>query len=471
MSALATCSGRRPFPFPSELSEHALTFCHARDVAAFSMTCHLAHALVYSSADQFIWRELFLRYPFDDPRQAVQLHSSSKAFDWRTELQRRIRAEFVAYHAEDHVAERPEALRTFIDAIRTARPTSAENDAPSETLRWVMNILRTSGLLETVATPPEIPLRSRLRTFLALALDDGKDCKTLARLESLRINSRCVVYDLRNYTRESLWGPFLNTLGAVHWVHVEAIMNVVSMNLSELPGVWVDTRPPIGLEATRAYSAPGMEKRRSMDWAGVEGVWRRYVSFMDYRDLFGEFHYSNLYNGPRDPSFFQDENFQEATRLIELNLRVITRDELFEGLDDTSGYFDFSDHGANTDAATKGTAPAEETQTVLFNEYPPLYFTGTSHGVNGNEATLKGCVRMCDDGVVRWRFTRKASVYDGHTQWTSEGVQLGNIASAAGVVGTWTGARHEQGDPVGPFWLWKVADDHPSHHASAFTFN
>ncbi|KZP32391.1 hypothetical protein FIBSPDRAFT_848798 [Athelia psychrophila] len=52
---------------------------------------------------------------------------------------------------------------------------------------------------------------------------------------------------------------------------------------------------------------------------------------------------------------------------------------------------------------------------------------------------------------------------DGQSQWSSEGLQLGNAGSAAGVVGSWTGAQHDHGDPVGPFWLWKVADDHPSH--------
>lgn len=41
------------------------------------------------------------------------------------------------------------------------------------------------------------------------------------------------------------------------------------MNLRDLPGIWVNTRPPVGLEATRAYSAPG--PRSPKDWAGVEG--------------------------------------------------------------------------------------------------------------------------------------------------------------------------------------------------------
>ena len=39
---------------------------------------------------------------------------------------------------------------------------------------------------------------------------------------------------------------------------------------------------------------------------------------------------------------------------------------------------------------------------------------------------------------------------------SSEAVQLGGAASAAGLVGIWTGAHHETGDPAGPFWAFKV---------------
>lgn len=60
---------------------------------------------------------------------------------------------------------------------------------------------------------------------------------------------------------------------------------------------------------------------------------------------------------------------------------------------------------------------------------------------------------------------------------SSEGIQVGSVASAMGVLGTWTGEAHSERDPVGehlvgnnfaylklsvlfkgPFWLWKVDD-------------
>ena len=36
-------------------------------------------------------------------------------------------------------------------------------------------------------------------------------------------------------------------------------------------------------------------------------------------------------------------------------------------------------------------------------------------------------------------------------EWLSEGVQVGGVASAMGVLGLWTGAQHERMDPLGAF--------------------
>ena len=34
-------------------------------------------------------------------------------------------------------------------------------------------------------------------------------------------------------------------------------------------------------------------------------------------------------------------------------------------------------------------------------------------------------------------------------EWVSEGIQIGGVASAMGVLGMWTGAQHERMDPLG----------------------
>ena len=115
---------------------------------------------------------------------------------------------------------------------------------------------------------------------------DGESEESHKRLQADRTASRCFVYNLRNYTRETLWGPY-TTNGdgkvTVNWEHLEHIMNVVVMNVREVPNHWEEVWPTWGLESTRAYSAPHVRNRNPNDWAGVEGVWRRVVCFMDYR--------------------------------------------------------------------------------------------------------------------------------------------------------------------------------------------
>ncbi|KAI9507220.1 hypothetical protein F5148DRAFT_1206976 [Russula earlei] len=58
-----------------------------------------------------------------------------------------------------------------------------------------------------------------------------------------------------------------------------------------------------------------------------------------------------------------------------------------------------------------------------------------------------GTVEMVSSGDVRW--TLISFHEDGQVQWSSEGVQLGGLGSAMGVIGMWTGAEHELSDPLG----------------------
>lgn len=90
--------------------------------------------------------------------------------------------------------------------------------------------------------------------------------------------------------------------------------------------------------------------------------------------------YATSPSGPRDPYFFEDESFREATRLIELELHLIPPEEmriLPDNVDDCRGQCD--------------------------RPYPPLCFEGTSRGINGNEASVRGVVHMTPEGV-QWNF-------------------------------------------------------------------
>lgn len=282
-----------------ELAEHILKFCHVRDVAKFAETCREMHALVYDGRDSYLWRELYLNFPFDDSRKSMpffsQLSSGDAKVDWQQELQGRVQAESVLLYESpgawrDHYDSElvAKALNTLVSAVDRAPSGSVERE--SYDLAWVRNILIKSPILYDASLQDKYPearqLQARLRCSLGLAHEDGESEESHKRLQADRTASRCFVYNLRNYTRETLWGPYtINGDGkvTVNWEHLEHIMNVVVMNVREVPNHWEEVWPTWGLESTRAYSAPHVRNRNPNDWAGVEGVWRRVVCFMDYR--------------------------------------------------------------------------------------------------------------------------------------------------------------------------------------------
>jgi len=277
------------FEIPPEVTEHALTFLHPRDIANFSKTCHLGHGMVYGGADQYLWRQLFLAYPFDDPRKTHNFRQANVSYNWKGELQRRVQTELIASNIEQRLDEQNFALETVVSAILDAPPVQSGGDhRHSESLKWVTRILRDSRILDAPGVVAN-QLVSRIRTYLALSLDGN----TNAQLDSLRTRGRCQVYDLRNYRLDNHYGPFLCG-GQIDWVHAEDIVNIVQMNLMQLQGVWRDIKPPVGLESTRAYSVTGAANRATGDWACVEGTWKRYVCFLDYRYVFPTLCYISL---------------------------------------------------------------------------------------------------------------------------------------------------------------------------------
>ncbi|THV06105.1 hypothetical protein K435DRAFT_886375 [Dendrothele bispora CBS 962.96] len=448
-------SSQNPWiPLPTELVLQILACCDPRDVASLSMTNRFFWDFIYSSEDSYFWRQLLLTH-YDDPQKAHRFSntgssssSSRSDIDWKTQIQNRTEVEIIAlsnrhWEPTEHVLERRRALETFIFAVEDALPCSKDcaRNEPSWNVIWLNRVLTESRILQLPTLPNESQLCSRLRSYTALTHASSSSDEPMSETNpcsrsTVRTRSRCYVYDFRRYNLENNWGPFLPD-GSVNWNHVENIVNVMLMNIRELPGPWMADVPPLGLEATRAFSAPG--NHREEDWAGVEGTWRRYVCFMDYRDLFegsSAFNYSTIAGGPRNPIFFTDSRFREATRLIEVKLHLIPRDQ-----------FHFGGYDVQTESSPNSL-------------YPTLYFAGSSRGLSGVEAAIEGYVRDAGDGIVRWRFfdSIQGVSHSGRMQWCSHGIQLGNVQSAMGVVGNFSTTDHDEGDPVGPYWLFKVPD-------------
>ncbi|KAF9230200.1 hypothetical protein BU15DRAFT_83924 [Melanogaster broomeanus] len=184
------------------------------------------------------------------------------------------------------------------------------------------------------------------------------------------------------------------------------------------------------------------------DWAGVAGIWRRCVCWMDYRELL----FFNL-----DPSKFISLDIQEARRIIPMELRITgyTR----------AGLMPISEpedpHTLDKPSA-KHTRP--RTRTRYFRPPPVIHFTGSSVGSDrglDDGRTVSGSAELIGGGEVRWQmdtYSQESSALGSSApEWSSEAVQIGGVGSAVGLLGMWTGAEHERADPLGPFWAWKVA--------------
>ncbi|KAF8167815.1 hypothetical protein B0H34DRAFT_683143 [Crassisporium funariophilum] len=429
------------FRVPVELNQHILSFCHPWDAASFSKCCRASYALVYNPTDQHLWRQLFLAnfdppHIIDDARRNVGLTSRTTPLDWKSNLTTRMKAELTLFRGPASLVDRRGALEVIVAIIEDSSLAMLSNTTgPHRNLEWLRRVFQQSLILHnlfSVSDDHDVQLSAKLRAYCALLIDKKIDNKTFSKMLGKRDKSRAYVYDLRHYNAENLWGPFLPD-GLVNWIHIEHLVNVVSSNIRELPGIWCLTRPPTCLDTRRPFSTV-TSSMKSNDWAGVEGTWRRYVCSMDYRDLYA-FNFTDLADGPRHPRFFKDPRFREATRLLEMKLHIIPAQQM---------RFHRS----------------VDLRTNKSSTHAPLCFTGVSKGVNGNEATLEGLVTMGKDGTARWRFI---IIYADHPQWSGNGVQIGGIGNAMGVVGIWTTIHHDQDDPFGPFWLWKVEDNSPTH--------
>ncbi|KAI0357274.1 hypothetical protein OH77DRAFT_1399499 [Trametes cingulata] len=167
-------------------------------------------------------------------------------------------------------------------------------------------------------------------------------------------------------------------------------------------------------------SAGGKNER---DWAGVEGVHRRLVCWLGYEELL----YHNAFGG------FDNPALSEAWIIVPLSLRI-------------TGYSPspLPQHAARPTIHVSGSMGGAGWQGS--GNVPPA---------DEDVRRVHGSVSMLADGCVRWSLT--SSFEDGTAdEWASEAVQLGGVGSAAGALGMWTGAGHDEDDPLGVFWQWRV---------------
>ncbi|KAI0834050.1 hypothetical protein F5Y06DRAFT_279715 [Hypoxylon sp. FL0890] len=246
------------------------------------------------------------------------------------------------------------------------------------------------------------------------------------------------VYDLRQYTENTKWGPFMNdSTDCVDWEKVEAIMIVIGNNLRKLG---LTKFPVCGnfWEEPFAGTWPGSYKALPIarepdplelqDPYGVTGTWLRVVCFLDYTDFF-EYNFTTEFElplqVPRPPL-----DVGEATRLILMKIRV-TRIE------------------------PPGPDDGQELPVVHFEGISRSLDDSYDENANSDLRGMRGSVRLTREGEVRWT---TFSVFSGVERWRSESVQVGGVKSAKGILGNWFDKDFDPRGPAGPTAFWKVSD-------------
>ncbi|CAL1712181.1 unnamed protein product [Somion occarium] len=412
---------------PLELIQQLLLELDPLDVANVSQTCTTYAALVYDPHGISFWRELYLRQPFDDPRTCyTELGDPvGPPIDWKTRLKRIIRARTVVNDpSKCRIDERRQVYQTLLDMVREIPPTNSDAEQ-SLNAAYVVSLLdgREFLDLESCWTEPldreERQIRARIHTYFGLTAKDLQQPR--------RTEARGQVYAMRNYKPLNFYGPFLKDGSArVDWEMMSHIHLVMSIHV--VPPIIYDGFRyiiyPMCLPYCQSEIPRGIDLDKEVDWAGITGTWKCSFCFIDHRELL-VFNNYNLSDQIRlDTSLFDDPNFIEIFRTINVKFHV------------------------------KDSEPDPNHPTR-----PKLHFDGEIEG----HAHMFGWVAITPDDNLRWHFE---SGEPGNPVWSSEGVQVGGVRSLYGVLGVWTSVEHDINDPVGPFWLRKVLE--PGDSGAAF---
>ncbi|SMR61509.1 unnamed protein product [Zymoseptoria tritici ST99CH_3D1] len=307
--------------------------------------------------------------------------------------------------------------------------------------------------------------------------------------------ARSKVYDLREYTPQTLWGPFrADGSGRVDWEKVEAIMIVLGYNLNKFAGrsegrfqvAW--NQPFDGATAGSFRSPPKVKPRDDEDaWEtdeseeepelkrvrelalgldaqdpfGVSGSWMRVVCFLDYNDLYS-FNFTERIPEGQARDGIETE---EAIRLIRIKLQVTridppgSGDEDGEDEDDLDGTYGEDGPGPGRIEGRSG--DGLDWSNFTGTRLPVVHFRGTSRSLHASwdpnaNSRIRGTVRQTPEGEIRWT---TFSIFHGEERWRSEGIQVGGRGSKRGVLGNWFDKDYDMHGPAGPTAFWKESDE------------
>ncbi|PTB80497.1 hypothetical protein M440DRAFT_1397867 [Trichoderma longibrachiatum ATCC 18648] len=437
---------------PNEILHNILQWMSPRDLGSLPRVCRALHGFV--KGNQKLCEDIYL-HNFDSPPNDERL-------DWETELHDVVRLENICLRedVEDKEDELSFVYEVVNRMLKHASPTghaveTSDTQHASRNADFLRTLfedeanqvafLQKSSLFERVyrtqhhQLPPTVLNEEQRRQSAKLHCLYGRPILKTGRLRSARTYPYACskVYDIREYTHGSRWGPFMaDGSDNVDWEKVEAIQIVLGNNIyiKKLTRLFSDIwdNPFSGSWKGSFMSAPNLDKTSldAMDPYGVTGTWYRIVCFLDYNDFFSY----NFANPERDGSPLHTLDVGEATRLIIMRIHV-----------------------------TKIEQPGPDSE--YSSELPIVHYEGISRPLDDSwddnaSSDLRGTVGLTREGEVRWT---SVSIFQGQERWKSEGVQIGGPRSARGVIGNWFDRDYDPHGPCGPSAFWKASDSETAH--------
>ena len=190
-------------------------------------------------------------------------------------------------------------------------------------------------------------LSAKLHCLYGIPIQEVRKQSTTSQRYALRSDTapihpyaRSKVYDLRQHTDGSLWGPFLDDGSQdVDWEKMEAVMLILHRNMklfaeghevSEPSAIPASDEPFGGAHpysyVPRKADIPKQPKLplEAQDPYNITGTWMRVVCFLDYTELF-DFNFAGHRPPPGQPRPALDT--VEAIRLITMRLIVTKLDQ------------------------------------------------------------------------------------------------------------------------------------------------
>ncbi|GJJ15605.1 hypothetical protein Clacol_009883 [Clathrus columnatus] len=381
-----------------EIIESILLFATPSTVGAFSQTCKTYYSLIYSHQDNHFWRNFFLAQGiYDDPR--LNFEQKNSMIRWDKLVQNWVAAAKVLLGRRSITSV--DTIRGLLDLVDYSRPGPESSlnllhfEKLIEECDGISTLLSNFIENETDVASERTQLVHRLKVYIGLAAHKTPEA---------RLEARCYIYNLQNYTKATSYGPFLpDKSGRVNWVHLFRAQEILVMNAMDFVNNH-QSLLPCTMHDLQQWGTPDTIKDER-DWAGITGKWQVIFSFCDHRDLMA---FNDPFTYPRRATnIFEAEDFEEAFRVID---------------------FDFTVSGVSHEDDAWSTRPT-------------LHFIGRM----GDAHRITGRVYVGPDGHVNWSFVSG----EGVPMWSIQVVQIGGVGSTYGALGTWTTVAHDLDDPVG----------------------